>query len=185
MKVNDMFPSNYMKKEDVPFPTTVVIKSVTQDEIKGDDGKELKAVLSFVGSLKPMILNKSNATSIADVYGEETSAWPGKTIEIYTDPSIMFQGKRVGGVRVRVPQRAAIPPSQNGTTHEMWDVSDGQNVIWNKSSDEVRAFLANCSGPIEQIKMKPAGTAKDQAKTPDEWGFVVAVGGDVNAQVPF
>ena len=90
-------PEHYLKKEDVPVPPTATIKSVTQDQIGGDGDKELKPVLSFVGNLKPMVLNKGNTTTLAEHFCDDTSTWPGKTIEVYTDPSVTFQGKRVGG----------------------------------------------------------------------------------------
>ena len=187
MKVKDLYPSTYLKKEDVPVPTTATIKSVTQDQIGGDGDKELKPVLSFVGNLKPMVLNKGNATTLAEHFGDDTSTWPGKTIEVYTDPSVTFQGKRVGGVRVRVPSGAALPAAAaiNGMSRELWDVSDGQKVIKNKSSDEVREFLANCPVPREQVKIKPAGAAREMAKAPEEYGFLVAEGDDANDETPF
>src|SRR5688572_16870977 len=101
MKMSDMFPANFLKKEDVPQPTRAVIARVTMEEVTGDTGKEMKATIHFDGDqLKPMILNKGNATTICESFGDDSDRWIGKTIEVYTDPGVMFGGKRVGGLRV-------------------------------------------------------------------------------------
>lgn len=102
MKMNDMFPSSWLKKEDCPV--TATIAAVAQEEIKGDNGKELKAVLRFRGDVKPMILNRGNADLLASTWGDDSDAWVGKKIEVYVDPNVMFGGKRVGGIRLRLPQ---------------------------------------------------------------------------------
>lgn len=186
MKLNDLYPSNYLKKEDVLSPITVTIRQVTQEEISGDGGKELKAVLHFVGATKPMVLNKGNAITISESFGDDTDAWPGKTIEVYHDPSVMFAGKRIGGVRVRMPTRNTLAQSSTTNGHpELWDISDGQTVLSRKTSDEVREFLANTSVPVPQIKLKPAGAARDMAKPVEQWGFVVAVGAEDDSDIPF
>lgn len=117
MKSTDVFLTNYLKKEDVPRPITLTIASVVTEEIGGDNGKEQKAVMYFRDKgIKPMIVNKGNWINIADTYGDESDEWIGKPIEIYVDPSVMFGGKRVGGVRVRVPKmNEALPPPETWT----------------------------------------------------------------------
>jgi hypothetical protein len=51
-----------------------------------------------------MVLNSTNAQVIAIVcQSEETEAWVGKKIVLYSDPSISFGGKLVGGIRARAP----------------------------------------------------------------------------------
>ena len=187
MKVNELFPSNYLKKEDVPSPTTVTIKAVTRDEINGDKGKELKAVLSFVGNLKPMVLNKGNATTIAEQYGDDTSTWPGKTIEVYTDRVVVFRSKRVGGLRVRIPSLAAMPAAtaSTGASRELWDISDGQKVIKNKrrTTCERSSRTARCERTDQdQAGRRCAGDGEDSGQY---HGFTVAEGDAANDETPF
>lgn len=158
MKLNDLYPSNYLKKEDVTTPVVATIKLVVQEEITGDHGKELKPVMHFTALLKPLILNRGNGETVAALYGDDTDAWVGRPIEIYADPSIMFGGKRVGGVRVRAPQRAAAGPAAPGT----WDVSDGTTLTKQLTTDQVHAFLADAAEmgvPNDKFKVRahPSG----------------------------
>lgn len=106
MKMNQMFPSNWLAKEDLASPVRAVIKTVTREEIKGDDGNELKTILAFQGNVKSMILNKTNAEFLVAEFGDDSDLWLGKTVELYVDPSVMFGGKRIGGVRLRAPAGA-------------------------------------------------------------------------------
>lgn len=179
MKVNDLYPSNYLKKEDVPFPTSVTIKHVTQEEISGEGGKELKAIIYFVGNLKPMVLNKGNAITIAEVYGDDTDAWHGKAVEVYTDASVMFAGKRVGGLRLRIPGPASKPApatSHNGNGFVgRWDLSDGTTAHPNLTAEDVRKTILDSGRPASAWKAKPAGAPREQAKTVDQLGIVTAL----------
>lgn len=104
MKSGDIFQSKYLKKEDILRPTILTIDHVKGEMIDSDNGKEQKAVMLWRGSnLKPMIVNKGNWITLADAYGEESDGWSGHQVEVYVDPSIMFGGKRVGGLRIRIP----------------------------------------------------------------------------------
>lgn len=114
MKIGELFPSNWLKKEDLPHPVVATIRAVTQEKIKGERGDELKPVLHFLGSLKPMVLNRGNATIISSIYGDDITNWPNKIIEVYADPSVMFAGRLVGGIRLRAPQGHAPRQGHNG-----------------------------------------------------------------------
>lgn len=182
MKLNDMFPSNYLKKEDVPYPVVATIKTIAQEEIRGDGGKESKWVLYFATGLKPMILNKGNAEMIGELYGDDPSAWVGKSIEVYTDPSVMFGGKRVGGVRVRQPSNnpfhGSPATSHNGAGHVgRWDLSDGtkNGTYENLSADDVRKTILDSGKPANQWKAKPAGAPPELAKPVDQLGIVTTL----------
>ncbi len=62
MNINEAFPSKYLKASDLDGKNvTVTIKSAELEEIGFD--KEQKLVLSFVGTDKSMVLNKTNATT--------------------------------------------------------------------------------------------------------------------------
>jgi hypothetical protein len=102
MNLNEMFPSNYLSKDDFPTPRVLVMTKVTKDDVWRKNGKQMTAVLHFQGS-KSMILNKTNALVIGRLYGPDTAAWIGKPIEIYHDPNVMLGRDRVGGIRVRIP----------------------------------------------------------------------------------
>lgn len=118
MKRSDAFPAKYLSKDDVPSPITAVIADVAVEDVNGDHGKERKPVMTFADSVKPLIVNNVNWETLENAYGEDSDDWRGKPVEIYVDPSVMFGGRRVGGVRVRIPakpaphvaQRPAAPP---------------------------------------------------------------------------
>lgn len=104
MKRGDAFPSRFVSKDDLAQPKIVTIGDVEMQEIQGDGGKENKPVMHFTDFDKPLILNNINWQTCEDVYGDDSDAWRGKKIQLYHDPSIMFGNKRVGGVRIRLPQ---------------------------------------------------------------------------------
>ena len=91
MKISDVFPSKYLKAEDLEGANvTVTIEEVNREEV--GPKKESKLVISFVNTLKKMVLNKTNAATIAKLYGEETDEWLGKRIILYSKDT-EFQGK--------------------------------------------------------------------------------------------
>ena len=91
MKISDVFPSKYLKAEDLEGANvTVTIEEVNREEV--GPKKESKLVIRFVNTRKKMVLNKTNATTIAKLYGEETDEWLGKRIILYSKDT-EFQGK--------------------------------------------------------------------------------------------
>jgi len=111
MKKGDAFPSSYLGKDDLYEPVTAVISDVRLEEIAGGAGSEDKPVMHFEGGTKSLVLNATNWNTLEAVYGEDTDDWRGRAVELYIDPGVVYAGKRVGGVRVRVPSngRRAAP----------------------------------------------------------------------------
>lgn len=107
MKVDDLHPSIFLKASDIPQPVLASILKVSIEEVFD----EQKPVLRFIGNnLKPMVLNKTNASTIAAIYGDETDAWQGKQIVLFSS-QVPFQGKMVDSIRLRAPKaRPAAPP---------------------------------------------------------------------------
>lgn len=104
MKRRDVFQSTYLGKDDIQRPTMARISRVHLEQIKGEHGMEQKAVADFAeNNLKPMILNNFNWSVLEDAYGDESDFWTGKPVEIFVDPNVMFGAKRVGGLRLRIP----------------------------------------------------------------------------------
>jgi hypothetical protein len=116
MKRSQAFPSQYVSKDDVMTPVQAVIAGVTFERIKGDNGEEDKPVIRFLNNHpKPLILNNTNWMAIEDAYGDESDHWSGKPVELYFEPNVTFGNKRVGGVRIRVPQGSSIGAAINGS----------------------------------------------------------------------
>ena len=64
VNINDEFPSKYLKSGDLQGAAVKVkISNVLSEEIGGDR----KLIMHFAGKTKGMVLNKTNARTIADV----------------------------------------------------------------------------------------------------------------------
>ena len=104
MDINAAYPSKWLRAVDLAGKTvTVTINGVAMEQFQ--DGSS-KPAMFFLNKDKGLILNKTNATAIADAYGGDTDAWTGKQIELF---SMKVQGPSglVDGIRVRIPQSAA------------------------------------------------------------------------------
>jgi hypothetical protein len=108
MNVNDLKTSKFLKKEDVGEGVLATISNLTQENVALDGAPaDMKVTLHFKELDKPLVLNSTNGQIIAQITGvtEDIEAgWIGKQIVLYTDPNITFQGKLVGGIRVRAPK---------------------------------------------------------------------------------
>jgi len=108
MNVNDLKTSKFLKKEDVGEGVLVTISQLTQENVALDGAPaDMKIVCHFRELDKPLVLNSTNGQIIAQVTGigeDIETGWVGKQIVLYTDPNITFQGKLVGGIRVRAPK---------------------------------------------------------------------------------
>jgi hypothetical protein len=76
MDVNDLFPSKYLKASDADPALTVTIQRIVQETMKNRDGKEeTKPVIFFVEHEKGMVLNRTNAKTLEDLFGTDTDNW--------------------------------------------------------------------------------------------------------------
>ena len=107
MKLTDLYPSRYLKAEDIKGKDrTLTIKGITMEPLGQE--KDEKPVLTFTNSDKQLVLNKTNGLVVASLYGEDTDAWIGKHITIFAT-RVPFGGKLVDSIRVR--ERAAAAPT--------------------------------------------------------------------------
>ena len=107
MKIGNAFPSKYIKAEDLGNKEhTLTILKVEMGEVGKEDAPEMKPVCYFVGKAKGLVLNKTNAETIAHSYGDDTDEWTNKPVIVYPDRT-MFGGKMVDCIRLRTPRLAA------------------------------------------------------------------------------
>jgi hypothetical protein len=80
----------------------LTIESVSQEMIKGTDGKEEMAIVALIkGAKKPMILNKTNCKIIAKIHDTPyIEQWSGKDIIIYSAKVKAF-GEMVEALRIK------------------------------------------------------------------------------------
>lgn len=114
MKVSNAFPSKYLAAADLNGKEPQV--TIDRVEMASFDDGSSKPAVYFVGHQKGVVLNKTNATNIAMVHGDDTDYWKGKNVILFT-AWVDFQGKSVQAIRVRgVPaplnQPQEAPPAQ-------------------------------------------------------------------------
>jgi hypothetical protein len=112
MKIHDMMPSKYLKKEDVGKGVLVTVKSLSRANVAMEgEPVEHKYLLHFNELEKPLVMNSTNIQLCAQALdSEDTDHWIGKQLVLYTDPNVSFGGKITGGVRIRAPRTTAVPP---------------------------------------------------------------------------
>ena len=105
MDITQSFPTKYLQKADFAQPKLVTVDTVAMENVALDSQPaEMKPVLYFKGSPKGMILNKTNANICTALWGNMTENWTGRQIVAYDDVTIQYQGKLVGGIRLRPNQ---------------------------------------------------------------------------------
>ena len=117
MKVSAAFPSKYLKADDLEDRDwTVTIKNVVIEDIGQGEQKQEKMIIYFSELDKGLVANKTNATVIEKLYGDETDGWKGKAITLWPNHDVEFKGEIVSAIRVRskAPKSAPLPEKGNG-----------------------------------------------------------------------
>jgi hypothetical protein len=97
---NNMYGTRYLSADDVRKPTRTVIVAVDREIFDRPDGRsEAKATLVFKDfGGKPLVVNKTNATSLANSFGKNFTDWIGKPVLVKPEMT-SFGGKPVKGLR--------------------------------------------------------------------------------------
>jgi hypothetical protein len=107
VNIDKIYTSKWLRAADVDelmgdsAQAVVSVDRVVMEEV-GQDGQE-KPIVYFKGIDPGLVLNKTNAGTIAQLYGKDTDAWLGKQIALFTT-EVDFQGKQVLSIRVRLKQ---------------------------------------------------------------------------------
>ena len=125
MQISKTFPSNYIKAADLDGkPWTMTIRTCVLEDLGQGNEKERKPVLYFAKAQKGLVLNKTNARTISDAYGDDTAAWEGRPVEVYP-AQVEYKGSMVAAIRLRVKQAAAPlvapPPASTPAAAPMAD----------------------------------------------------------------
>ena len=108
MKIGSAFPSKYLKAGDLAGrEVACTISRVVVENVGGQGAEEDKPVLYLNGKSKGIVLNRTNAMTIAAKYGDDTDAWLDQPIVVYPDQT-MYQGRMVDCIRLRVPAAQAV-----------------------------------------------------------------------------
>lgn len=98
-----LFPTEYVAAAELKGrDVTLTIARVQVDELqrKGSSAKERKPIIYFTETKKKLVLNKTNAKTIAALYGGEVSAWAGKRITLFPTTD-KFGRETVDCIRIR------------------------------------------------------------------------------------
>lgn len=99
MKMSEEFPSKFLKAADLQGREVRLTMANVEREKIGDD---FKPVLYFKGKDRGLALNKTNAGTIADAYGDDSDDWFDQPIILFS-VMVDFQGKVGPAIRCRVP----------------------------------------------------------------------------------
>ena len=99
-----MFPSDYLGAVDLKgHDVTVTIASIEWAELRMAGGStKRKPIIRFDRKEKKLVLNKTNAASIAAQHGNVAEQWVGKQITLYPTRT-RCGGQMVDCIRVREP----------------------------------------------------------------------------------
>jgi hypothetical protein len=118
-----MFDEKWIKAWDLAGKEwTLIIRKVEAGVLEGrSKRKDRKPVLYFRGASKPLALNKTNAKTIATLYGYETDGWVGKLVTLYAAKTSFGDEEDIDCIRIRprepkgkpeaLPNRA--PPAEH------------------------------------------------------------------------
>jgi len=127
----------------------VTIKAVSRQMVKGADGKDQECTVATLDGQKPLIVNRTNAKTIAKVAGSPyIEDWQGVSITVYPLKVKAF-GDVVEALRVRA-QKPTPPKLEEITpTHPAWQ--------------KCKEAVQSGNFTIEQIKSKYSITTENEA----------------------
>lgn len=125
MKLSEAFPSNYLKASDLNGKDVVLtIKGAEIESLGSPSNPDRKLVLRLNGTEKGFVLNKTNATTISGLYGDDTDNWIGKKI-IVGAREVEFQGKMVMSLRVSLKKPEGGAPAKPAVqAADDWDTPE-------------------------------------------------------------
>jgi hypothetical protein len=102
--------STYLKKEDFPEPEVVTIVEAREEQVTAPGKKPKdKIVLYFRELEKGLVTNMTHGDELKAMTGsDDPEDWVDETVELYHDPSVVYAGKRVGGIRLRPARKPAV-----------------------------------------------------------------------------
>lgn len=100
MEIDKVYSGKSLKAADLGDREPIL--TITQVDFKKFDNAN-KIVLSFDGTDKQLVVNKTNAKRIAKSHGSNTDGWVGKKIQLFVD-QVEFSGDIVDAIRVRTPK---------------------------------------------------------------------------------
>lgn len=113
-RVSQLFPSKWLSAADLPHPVTATISKAGVRELRQQDGTMAqKLIVTFERATKEWILNKTQATALAEALGDLYSDWPGARVRLAAgraqngkDTIVVVEATKLPD---RVPKDAGLP----------------------------------------------------------------------------
>lgn len=153
MNINKSFSGQYIKSSEIDHDTILTIRKVALESVGQGDDQEEKPIVFFSEIDRGLVLNKTNAGTIAGLYGAETDDWIGKQITLYST-EVSFQGKQMLGLRVRMTKP---------TTQKQPATSAPAKDELKQARDDISRYAADLKAMSKQAR-----DAGDAAQA-DEW----------------
>lgn len=82
-------------------PLRLTIKVVKAAEVGMD--KTVKPVVYFVEDPRGLVLNTTKFNDLVEAHGtRDADNWVGAGVELFFDPNVSYQGKKCGGVGMKI-----------------------------------------------------------------------------------
>jgi hypothetical protein len=107
---NDIYGSKYLSVPDLhgETPRYRIGKVELVDNLKDKDGTtKRRLTVYFDGVEKPLVLNRTNAKKLAEVYTEDHRKWVGVFVDLYDEDTSMGKGIRLRPVKSAAAGAAA------------------------------------------------------------------------------
>ena len=109
MKVSDVYGGQYLKAIMIGENRyRFEIKKVVEELVGQEEDR--KIVLYFTATEKGLVLNATNANTLAAAYGDDTNSWAGKVLTLFTEWT-EYGGNRMKGLRVSCEPAAHDEPA--------------------------------------------------------------------------
>lgn len=97
---DELYGGKYLKAADLDEDEDTIVTIKEYDLKPVGQDQEMRCVLTFKEfPEKPLVLNKTNASTLADLFGKEWDDWVGKRIILFVTP-VTFAGKTSLGLRI-------------------------------------------------------------------------------------
>jgi hypothetical protein len=178
MKKSDVFPSKYLKAENLAIGggkyTTMVLTIAGIDTSEPFDDGKTQRMLHFEEDGRTLGLNATNWDAIASITGKDDDEdWKGCVIELYVDPRVRFGNKTVPAIRVREADSGPVR-TNDGAQAKTKDAPPldkaGAWAAW-KGHDKSADPASNFKAAVERVE-KESGKKRDAFNSQD-WTNVV------------
>jgi hypothetical protein len=114
MKLNEAFPSKFLKADDLGESDVIVrIHGIRFEKVSPSDPTP-KIIAKVTGRIdeetfeKDWIVNKTNANALAKIHGDDTDDWEGKYVTLYST-EVEYAGETMLGIRCRLRAPKVAP----------------------------------------------------------------------------